>query len=122
MLYASQWTNGLGVGASGSSTIKANDRHPAGEFHQESGGDMSDPSAVKRVGIISPEPNASDIIPSVCSASNIRPASRSSPARHMGCPPNMIVGIPIVQHLTMCRTSMAMPPEEGKEAAIAVLN
>src|SRR6266576_7200118 len=56
-LYSTQWTQ-LPAGASGSSTMRAKPRVPAGAPLQVSAGDTSTPSHVYLAGMAAPSPNA----------------------------------------------------------------
>ena len=59
ILQITQWTQGWGVGASGSSTISASSRAPGGRPDHSRGGERSSPSPVCRLGTTASGPNAS---------------------------------------------------------------
>src|SRR5271157_1195136 len=58
ILKMTQWTQGCGLGASGSSTISASSRVSGGRPDHARGGERSSPSPVYRVGMTAPGPNA----------------------------------------------------------------
>src|SRR5271166_3620901 len=58
ILEMTQWTQGCGLGASGSSTISASSRVSGGRPDHARGGERSSPSPVCRLGMTAPGPNA----------------------------------------------------------------
>src|SRR5271166_5325647 len=58
ILEMTQWTQGCGLGASGSSTISASSRVSGGRPDHARGGERSSPSPVCRLGMTAPESNA----------------------------------------------------------------